>query len=68
MAKTNEPGDKTTKEERTPQETPTTDEEQVGLFLEQARQEVKQIAQREREGEKINRELLNFRMRQVDDP
>jgi hypothetical protein len=41
--------------------------EQVKLLLERARQEVKQIAKKEREGEKITRELLNFRMRRVND-
>ena len=42
--------------------------EQVKLLLERARQEVKRIAKKEREGETITRELLNFRMRQVNDP
>jgi hypothetical protein len=43
------------------------EEEQVRLLLERARQEVKRIVKKEREGEKIARELLNFRMRQVND-
>jgi hypothetical protein len=41
------------------------EEEQVRIILEQARQVVKRVARHEREGEKINRELLNFRMRQL---
>lgn len=44
------------------------EEEQIRIILEQARQQVKPIVKQEREGEKINRELLNFRMRQVHDP
>jgi len=43
-------------------------EEQVRAVLEQARQDVKRIAKQEREGERINRELLNFRMRQGNAP
>lgn len=39
------------------------DEELAKLYLEQARQEVKQLAEKERAGERINRELLHFRMR-----
>jgi len=49
-------------------EKPLSEEEQVRLLLEQARQEVKRMAQKEREGEKISKELLNFRMRQSNDP
>jgi hypothetical protein len=44
------------------------EEEQVRMILEQARQIVKQLARKEREGETINRELLNFRLRQINDP
>jgi hypothetical protein len=47
---------------------PVAEEELVRTVLEEARQQVKRIAKLEREGEKINRELLNFRMRQVHDP
>jgi hypothetical protein len=43
------------------------EEDQVRIILEQARQQVKPIVKQEREGEKINRELLNFRMRLVND-
>jgi len=43
------------------------EEDQVRIILEQARQQVKTIVKQEREGEKINRELLNFRMRQGND-
>lgn len=51
-----------------PEAAPLSDEQQVRMILEQARQEVKKIVQREREGEKIDQELLNFRMRHVNDP
>lgn len=44
-------------------ETDLSEVEQVKLLLERARQEVKQIAKKEREGETITRELLSFRMR-----
>lgn len=43
------------------------EEDQVKIILEQARQQVKPIVKQEREGEKINRELLSFRMRRVHD-
>jgi hypothetical protein len=39
------------------------EEEQVRVILEQARQVVKQVVRKEREGEQINRELLNLRLR-----
>jgi hypothetical protein len=45
------------------QGSPIPDEELAKMYLEQARQEVKQLAEKEREGERINRELLHFRMR-----
>jgi hypothetical protein len=54
--------------EVTPRPTePLSEEDQVRIILEQARQQVKPIVKQEREGEKINRELLSFRMRQVHD-
>ena len=43
------------------------EEEEVRLILERARQDVKRMAMKEREGETIPRELLSFRMRQTDD-
>lgn len=46
---------------------PLTEEEQMRIVLEQAWQDVKRIAKQEREGERINRELLNFRMRKGHD-
>jgi hypothetical protein len=47
---------------------PLSEQDRIRIILEQARQQVKPIAKQEREGEKINRELLNFRMRRANDP
>ncbi len=52
-------------EARTELEKRVSEEEQVRLVLEQARQDVKRIAKKERDGETIPRELLSFRMRQL---
>jgi hypothetical protein len=62
--------DETKRSQPGPEETPTpieslSEEDQVKIILEQARQQVKRVVKQEREGEKINRELLNFRMRQL---
>ena len=49
-----------------PMEESMSDEELIKRAFEQARQDVKLIVKKEREGEKIDPELLNFRMRQPD--
>ena len=59
--------DEKQKEAETELEKRMSEEDQVRLILEQARQEVKRIAKKEREGETITRELLSFRMRHAND-
>ena len=51
-----------------PPSEPQAQEEWVKALFEQARQDVKRIVKKEREGEKINRELLSFRLRRADGP
>jgi hypothetical protein len=44
------------------------DETRVKAVLEQARQNVKPLVKKEKETERIHRELLNIRLRRVDAP